>query len=330
MASYLTGLQLGLAEALAANEKVVVLGEDLVDPYGGAFKVTKGLSTHFPGRVISTPICEGGFTGVAVGMALRGFRPVVEIMFGDFLTLCADQIVNHMAKFPGMFNGQVKVPLVIRTPMGGGRGYGATHSQSLEKMFLGVPGIKVVAPSHLHAAGDILQYAILVDDDPVLFIENKLLYPLDQHTHVFMEQSAEIPGYPTVALRNFSSGQPDVTVISYGGMSREIVPMLEKLRSDELNVTAVFPSSLWPVPVETLVRYGAQCGRLVICEEGSAGFNWGSEVAVLLYDALRGNLLAPITRLAAASQAIPAARHLEKEVLVTAEKIENAIWELMS
>lgn len=330
MASYLTGVQTGLANALATNEKVVILGEDIVDPYGGAFKATKGLSTSFPGRVISTPISEGGFTGVAVGMALRGFRPVVEIMFGDFLTLCTDQIVNHMAKFPGMFNGQVKVPLVIRTPMGGGRGYGATHSQSLEKMFLGLPDIKVVAPCHLHSVDDILQHAILTDDDPVLFIENKLLYPLDQHTQIFMEQTDEIPGYPTVALKNFSSGQPDVTVFAYGGMSRELVPLLDKLQTDELNVTAVFPSSLWPVPFETLAHYGSQCERLVICEEGTTGFNWGSEVAVLLYEKLNSKLVAPIVRLAAASQVIPAARPLETEALVTADKIENAIWELMS
>lgn len=330
MASYLMGLQSGLAESLAANDKVLVLGEDLVDPYGGAFKVTKALSTRFPGRVFNTPICEGGFTGVAVGMALRGYRPVVEIMFGDFLTLCTDQIVNHMAKFPGMFNGQVKVPLVIRTPMGGGRGYGATHSQSLEKMFLGLPGIKVVAPSHIHTVSEILQHAILVDDDPVLFIENKVLYPLDQPDNVYMEQSDEIPGYPTVAFRNFSSGKPDVTVFAYGGMSREIVPLLEKLHNDELNVTAVFPSCLWPIPEETLVRYGAQCDRLLICEEGSVGFNWGSEISALLYDKLWRNLSAPIARLAASSQVIPAARHLEAEVLVNTEKIEKAIWELMS
>ncbi|MDZ4202905.1 MAG: transketolase C-terminal domain-containing protein [Gallionella sp.] len=330
MASYLMGLQSGLAESLAASEKVLVLGEDLVDPYGGAFKVTKGLSTRFPGRVFNTPICEGGFTGVAVGMALRGYRPVVEIMFGDFLTLCTDQIVNHMAKFPSMFNGQVKVPLVIRTPMGGGRGYGATHSQSLEKMFLGLPGIKVVAPSHVHTVSEILQHAILVDDDPVLFIENKVLYPLDQPDSVYMEQSDEIPGYPTVAFRNFSSGKPDVTVFAYGGMSREIVPLLEKLHNDELNVTAVFPSCLWPIPEETLVRYGAQCDRLLICEEGSVGFNWGSEISALLYDKLWRNLNAPIARLAASSQVIPAARHLEAEVLVNTEKIEKAIWELMS
>ncbi len=330
MASYLAGLQLGLAEALATNDNVIVLGEDIVDPYGGAFKVTKGLSTRFPERVISTPICEGGFTGVAVGMALRNFRPVVEIMFGDFLTLCADQIVNHMAKFPSMYNHQVKVPLVIRTPMGGGRGYGATHSQSLEKMFLGVPGIKVVAPSHLHTTSEILQHAILNDDDPVLFIENKLLYPLQQYTHVLLEQSTEIPGYPTMALRNFTAGQPDATIISYGGLSLEIVPLLEKLHSDELNVTAVFPSSLWPVPVKTLVRYGAQSGRVIICEEGSSGFNWGSEVTSTLYENLHGKLVAPITRLASASQAIPAARKLETEALISASEIENAVWELMS
>ena len=125
----------------------IILGEDVLDPYGGAFKVTRGLSTAFPERVQTTPISEAGIVGVAAGMALRGLRPVVEIMFGDFITLAADQLVNHAAKFRWMYNDQVRVPLVIRTPMGGRRGYGPTHSQTLEKLFLGVPGLKVLAPT---------------------------------------------------------------------------------------------------------------------------------------------------------------------------------------
>jgi acetoin:2,6-dichlorophenolindophenol oxidoreductase subunit beta len=115
---------------MASDERVVLIGEDLLDPYGGAFKVTRGLSSAFPDRVLSTPISEAGMVGVATGMAMRGLRPVVEIMFGDFVTLVADQIINHATKFSWMYNDQVKVPLVIRTPMGGRRGYGPTHSQS--------------------------------------------------------------------------------------------------------------------------------------------------------------------------------------------------------
>ncbi len=141
MTTVLASLNSALRQALTQDERVLLLGEDILDPYGGAFKVTRGLSEAFPERVLTTPISEAGFTGVATGMALRGLRPVVEIMFGDFVTLIADQLINHAAKFRWMYNDQVSVPLVVRTPMGGRRGYGPTHSQTLEKLFLGVPGL---------------------------------------------------------------------------------------------------------------------------------------------------------------------------------------------
>ena len=137
-----------------------MLGEDILDPYGGAFKVTQGLSTRFPDRVFTTPISEAAIVGMSVGLALRGLHPIAEIMFGDFVALAADQIVNHAAKYPAMYNGQVQVPLVMRTPMGGGRGYGPTHSQSLERLFFGIPHLKLVAPSHAHDPGALLEAAV--------------------------------------------------------------------------------------------------------------------------------------------------------------------------
>lgn len=135
-----------LRHLLDSDKRVLVIGEDLHDPYGGAFKVTQGLSTDFPGRVISTPISEAGITGAAIGLALDGYLPIVEIMFADFLTLCMDQLLNHAVKFPGMFP-DVSVPLVIRTPCGGRRGYGLTHSQSPEHLFTAVPGLTVAYPA---------------------------------------------------------------------------------------------------------------------------------------------------------------------------------------
>ena len=145
----------------------------MLDPYGGTFKVTKGLSSRFPERVLTTPLSEAGFTALAAGMAIRGLRPVVEIMFGDFLMLAADQIVNHIGKYRWMYNDQVRVPLVVRTPMGGRRGYGPTHSQTLEKHFIGAPGWHVVAPSPFHEPGTLLYRAVLEDDDPVLFVKTR-------------------------------------------------------------------------------------------------------------------------------------------------------------
>jgi len=161
----LDSLNQGLLSALGADEKVYLLGEDILDPYGGAFKLTRGCSTAFPEQVIPTPISEAGLAGVATGMALRGLRPVLEIMFGDFTTLLADQLINHISKFRWMYNGSVSLPLLIRTPMGGRRGYGPTHSQTMEKLFLGVPGLTVLAPSQFE----------IDDDSPGRLLEKTIL-----------------------------------------------------------------------------------------------------------------------------------------------------------
>lgn len=332
MSTYLSDLQTALHGMLEDDARVLMLGEDLADPYGGAFKVSKGLSTRFPGRVLSTPIAEAGITGAAAGMAMRGLRPIVEIMFGDFLTLCADQIVNHICKFSGMYPG-VTVPLVIRTPMGGGRGYGATHSQSIEKMFLGVPNLQVVAPSHAHAPGALLRHATLHDDSPVLFIENKLLYPLpliDGKGRLKVSMVEEIAGYPTAVVSNFSGERADVTLIAYGGTSRLIFPLMERYCDEEINIRCVLPSSLRPVPVATLVAAAQPGSPIILVEEGTAGFNWGSEIAALLYEHAFGRLTQPIRRLASEDSIIPSAGQLEDAMLITESKIEQAILEVLA
>ena len=147
---YVESLNNSLHKLMDQNDKIIVLGEDIIDPYGGAFKVTKGLSTKFPDRVIATPISEASITGFSTGLAIAGFNPILEIMFGDFITLCTDQIINGSSKFHWMYGSKFDVPLVIRTPMGGRRGYGPTHSQTLESIFLGVPGIEIISPSKFH------------------------------------------------------------------------------------------------------------------------------------------------------------------------------------
>ena len=335
MTTYLASLQTGLHESFRQDDRVFLLGEDIADPYGGAFKVSKGLSTEYPGRVLSTPICEAGFTGVASGIALRGLRPVVEIMFGDFLTLCTDQIVNHIAKFRGMYDNQVQVPIVIRTPMGGGRGYGATHSQCLEKMFLGVTDLCVVAPSHAHDPGQLLAHSILNNDGPVLFIEHKTLYPLPLLlsggvSGINVRMVDEIAGYPTALLSNYDDGAPDVTLIAYGGISRWLVPLIQTLRDEEIRVLVAMPSSLKPLPMDTLVDAAGKSGKVIVIEEGTEGFNWGSEVAARLYERLFKKLLKPIVRIASEDRIIPVAKELEDQALVGPEKTERAIEEMLS
>ncbi len=165
-----------LRGCLENDPRVVLLGEDIADPYGGAFKVTRGLSTDFPDRVRTTPVSEGAIAGISAGLALAGFRPIAEIMFGDFLTLTFDQVVNHITKYEAMYAGQASCPVVIRSPSGGHRGYGPTHSQSLEKHFLGIPHLKVVAASLVHDPRVIFQ-GFLDQSSPVLYVEHKLLYP---------------------------------------------------------------------------------------------------------------------------------------------------------
>ena len=333
MTSWLADLREGLHRCLAEDERVYFFGEDVLDPYGGAFKVSAGLSTAFPGRVFTTPISEAGIVGLATGMALRGLRPVVEIMFGDFLMLAGDQIVNHAAKFHAMYAGQVSVPIVVRTPMGGGRGYGATHSQSIEKLFLGVPHLRIVAPSIAHSPGDLLVRATLADSGPVLFIEHKLLYPAEplQPGGALRVEMVDGPGgFPSALVANFSDGVPDVTVCAYGGVTRWMTSLLERLRGEEIRVLAVMPSSLKPLPVDTLAEAASRSGRVVIVEEGTSGFNWGSEVAAQLYERLWRGLRAPIRRVASHDDIVPSATDREATMLVSPERVEAAILEVLA
>ena len=157
------------------DERIILIGEDIEGPYGGAFKVTKNLSLEFPGRVRNTPIGEAAIVGMGNGLALNGYLPVCEIMFGDFLTLAADQLLNHSSKFRYMYNGQVKVPLIVRTPMGGKRGYGPTHSQSIEKHFMGLPGTTMLALHHRYDPGLIYYELFASIERHTIHIENNLM-----------------------------------------------------------------------------------------------------------------------------------------------------------
>jgi len=324
----LESLNLGLHHAFEENESVLLLGEDVLDPYGGAFKVTRGLSTDFPGRVITTPISEAGIIGIAGGMALRGLRPVVEIMFGDFLTLGADQIINHLAKFRDMYNNQVNVPVVIRTPMGGRRGYGPTHSQTLEKHFLGVPGLRVLAPFHakgrdsLGAPGKLLADSIINTSDPVLFIENKLQYLLplitsNSHPEQVVEEiagtSADSPSSFMVTVANAPASQ--VTLATYGYMAHLAMQAQLKLAFEhEMFMELIIPTQLAPFELDPVIAYSSHTGRLVSLEEGSADLGWGAEVIARVSEAL-GSGLQRSRRISAQACQVPAGRNLEEAVL---------------
>lgn len=329
MHTVLERLNSALHHAMETDERVYILGEDILDPYGGAFKVTRGLSTRFPERVLTTPISEAAIVGVANGMALRGLRPVVEIMFGDFVTLIADQLVNHASKFRWMYNDQVRVPIVVRAPMGGRRGYGPTHSQSLEKMFLGVPGLIVVAPNSLGDPGELLAAAIS-DDDPVLFVEHKLLYPCplkEPGKGDLIDYQIEQTGgaFPAFTLR--SAGSAQLTIACYGynfEIAREAA--LELLMEHEIFVEIVLFSQLSPFFMEPLFSSLGRTRNLLTVEEGTLSLGWGAEVAARVVEMIDG---IRIRRVAALDLPIANAKSLEDTILPSVQKIVNSALSLI-
>lgn len=335
MTTVLESLNQALHQALSEDKRVYVLGEDILDPYGGAFKVTRGLSDAFPERVLATPISEAGFVGLATGMALRGLRPVVEIMFGDFLTLAADQIINHAAKFRWMYNDQVQVPLVIRAPMGGRRGYGPTHSQTLEKHFLGVPGLRVLAPCTLGEPGHLLKDAILHTIDPVLFIENKLQYLLpvlhkadlrefDLHTISDSSQDAI-----TYSLSIHGAPATHLTIVAYGYMSELARKAAIRLAFEyEIFVEVLVPTGLAPFKIDPLLDSAGRTGRLLVLEEGPLSLGWGAEVLAQAVEIL-GRKINVARRIGARNLPVPASGPLEQAVLPGLEDIILAVQKMV-
>lgn len=308
---------------LLADDRRILLGEDLHDPYGGAFKVTAGLSTAYPDRVLSTPISEAGVVGAAIGLAGDGFRPIVEVMFADFITLAFDQIYNHAVKFPGMFE-HADIPLVIRTPAGGRRGYGPTHSQNPESLACAVPGLIVVFPSHRHRSGQLLSIASNQCNSPVLFLEHKLLYGEreDSADYVPLDPAPEDRGaelFPTLVRPREN---PDLTLVTYGGMLPTVEAVADALEAEELSVEIVVPSLLQPLPRRTLVERLMACSQIAIVEEAPRGPGPGSELASFLCESrYRGR----IRRFAPEPVPIPAARSLESEVLITERSLKEQL-----
>ena len=330
---YLESLQNALENLLVDDERVYVIGEDILDPYGGAFKVTKGLSTKFPSRLITTPISESAITGIATGMAMRGMRPIVEIMFGDFLSLSFDQLLNSASKFPLMYKSKVKVPIVVRTPMGAGRGYGPTHSQSLEKHFLGIPGLNVVAPSIFHNPGLLLQNATIKDDNPVLFIENKVLYSkelMSEDPRMKVEYFGNSL-YPIATVKNYKDLiLPDIAIFTYGGMSDLVSEIMLELASEEINILAICPSLISDFNYTNELPFFQQIKKILIIEEGCEGFNWGSELSSVLYGLFFNKLEKKIERIASVYDIIPASKQLEQMYLPSKKNVIQSIVNLIS
>jgi 2-oxoisovalerate dehydrogenase E1 component len=321
-------------DIMATHQDVLFIGEDVLDPYGGAFKVSRGLSTKHGDRVLGAPISEAAIVGLSCGFGMRGFRPVAEIMFADFLALGADQILNHLTKFHWMYNGQVETPVVIRTPVGGRRGYGPTHSQCIEKMFLGVPGLVVVAVSLRHEPGELLRRAVLEDPRPVLFLEQKILYAKQLSAqppegNVFMlPPGEENELYPTGLWRP-ADVAADVTIVTYGGMT-EIVEksMAACFEEDEVVAEYLVPVQIAPLRIEPIVESVRRTGRLVVAEEGTMPWGFGAEVIARVSEALAENP-PRCARVAAHHLPIPCARPAEEAVLPDIDRVIDAVRRVM-
>lgn len=319
----------GLERSMTADDRVLLIGEDIESPYGGAFKCTAGLSDQFPGRVRNTPISEATLLGVGNGLALAGHRPVVEIMFGDFLTLTADQWINHAAKFAWMYNDQVEMPVVMRTPMGGKRGYAATHSQSLEKHFLGLPGTRVLCLHHRMSPADLYQTLLATNDRPTLVVENKILYgqyadsdPPDGYALFRSEES-----YPTVRMT--ADADPDLTIVAVGGLSMDAEAAASELFEEEEIVADLFlPTQLYPFDVSIIESSLRASRRLLVVEEGQGFVSWGAEVVAQATERF-GSIGLGVRRLASAEVPIPAARPFEERCLVNREMIVDAASQMI-
>jgi len=316
-------------EAMAADKKIILVGEDIEGPYGGAFKVTRDLNMVYPGRVRNTPIAEGLIIGLATGLALSGYHPIAEIMFGDFMTLTFDQLMQHACKFREMYNRKVNVPLIIRTPMGGRRGYGPTHSQSIEKFFLGIPGLTVLALNNRISPLLVYRQLLKTVNSPVLVIENKILY-----TRFFKSESEGgfeklVSDEPFPCFRMVPRGiQPQVTLVCYGGMLEETeAAMFDLFREHDILCELFCPTQIVPlniVPIEESVRLTE---RLLIAEEGPNVASFGSELVARLAE--RGVQLQNFKRLGY-NGIIPSCFDRETSLLPGRQQIIDSIRQMVN
>jgi len=311
-----------LDEEMSRDERIIVLGED-VGAWGGVFRTTEGLFQKYgPERVIDTPLSEEGFVGLSVGAAMTGFHPVPEIMFGDFITLVMDQLVNQAAKMRYMTGGQLHVPLTVRATMGGGRSSGAQHSQSWHAWFAHVPGLKVVVPSTPYDAKGLLKTA-LREPNPVIFFEDKVMYakvkgpvPEEEYTIPFGQADIKRVG-------------KDVTLIALSRMIHLTLAAAEKLAAQGIEAEVIDPRTLTPLDETTLIESVKKTGGAVIVDEGYQSFGVTAELAATIAYGAFDYLDAPVERLGAMDVPIPFTPVLENATIPDENKIIAAVQRIM-
>jgi pyruvate dehydrogenase E1 component beta subunit len=318
--SYLNAIKETLRSEMKKDSNIFLIGED-IGIYGGAFGVTHGLIGEFgKERIRNTPISEQAITGISIGAAITGTKPIMEIMFMDFITLAMDQLINQASKVHYMYNGQYNVPLVIRTPMGGGKGYGPSHSQCLEAHFMHTPGIKIVAPYTVKDAVVLLKSAIN-DNNPVLFLEHKNLYSKREEVI-----DIENIGPEEIGKANILKQGNLVTIISYSYMLKLVEEVVE-----EMNVDAeiIDLRSLAPLDKETILKSVKKTGRVIIVEEGCKTLGVGAEIASIIGEEVLMYLNFPITRVASKDSPIPCCESLENWVIPQKQDIQEAIAKVL-
>ena len=320
--TYRQALHDTLREELLRDEDVYLMGEE-IGVFEGSYKITAGLLAEFgPKRVIDTPISEEGFVGAAIGAAMLGLRPIVEIMTINFSILALDQLVNHGAKIYGMFGGQTPVPMVLRTPGGGGQQLAATHSQNLEVWYAHVPGFKVVTPATPADARGMLRTAVR-DDDPVIFIENLALY----------NTKGEVPDgdYTTELGRAEVVKQgSDLTIVAYSRMAKIALDLANRLEDEEgISAEVVDLRSLRPLDRETVVASVRKTNRAVVMEEDWLSYGVGAELAATIQEGAFDYLDAPVRRVAAAEVPLPYAKPMELAALPNADHLTKVIHETL-
>jgi pyruvate dehydrogenase E1 component subunit beta len=319
--TYRQALHDTLREELLRDENVFLLGEEIA-VFEGSYKITAGLLKEFgPKRVVDTPIVENGFVGMATGAAMLGLRPIVEIMTINFIILAMDEIVNHAAKIYAMFGGQCPIPLVIRTPGGGGNQLAATHSQNLEVWFAHVPGLKVVAPSTPAEAKGLLRSSVR-DNNPVIFLENLALY------NTKGEPPADDYLVPIGQAKVTKEGS-DLTVISYSRMAVVALDVARRMEQEnQLSIEVVDLRSLRPLDRETILTSVRKTNRAIVFEEDWRSFGIGAEIAAFLQEEAFDDLDAPVKRVASLEVPLPYSKPLELATLTGAKQLVDAIHEL--
>lgn len=324
--SYRDALNEALTQEMERDSSVIVMGEDNAggagapgepDAWGGVLGVTKGLFPKFPGRVLDTPISESAFIGAAVGAATRGFRPVAELMFIDFMGVCFDQIFNQAAKFRYMFGGKAVTPVVIRAMYGAGLRAAAQHSQALYPLFTNIPGLKVVIPSSPYEAKGLMIQSIR-DNDPVIFCEHKAMYDTVGEVP---EESYTIPFGEANVLREGD----DVTIVAFGRMVSVATEAADELAKAGVNCEVIDPRTTSPLDADTIVESVENTGRLVVVDESTPRCSMATDVSALIAKEAFGALRAPIEMVTAPHTPVPFSPVLEDLYVPDAQRVVNAV-----